>query len=736
MNIRRPLLWLSLWLSWALSACVPVSLGELEDSPVPITPTPAPDLDGDGFAPFEGDCDDQDPTRFPDAPEQCDQKDNDCNGLTDDGPEQEGFVDLDGDGFGTEAVTVSACEPTPAEQPGDCNDDDPAISPAALDVCDGLDNNCNGDTDEGALLTYYPDNDEDGYGRSDALSEGCTVPTGSVLVGGDCDDDNSKVYPDASEICDELDNNCNGDTDEGVQILFYPDSDQDKYGDSRHPGVAACKGLTSTIANNLDCDDSRSDIFPNAPELCDDRDNNCNTLIDETLPLLTSYPDTDDDGFGEAGAQALEKCNIPPENASVEGDCDDLDPTVYPEAPEECDGLDNNCDLQVDEPEDLDLDGVRRCDADSGETLDCDDRNPTVYPEAPEEVNDKLDSNCNGQQDHMRTYAGTGDNTFTSDGVPALSSALNAPSELRFGPDGALYIADSQNHRIRRIGLDGIISTVAGNGTATFAGDNGPAIQASLNLPNGVVFDGSGHLYIADSLNNRIRKVNPAGIITTYAGQGIGYAGDGGSAASARFITPLGLGITAEPALLISDSGNNRVRKIRLNDDQVSTVAGNGSRSYGGDGQEATRAALNLPSAVAVLDDGGFFIADSGNNRVRYVNASGVISTFAGTGATPQGGEIGDGGPATSARLGTPICLILDPFDNLYVAERSGNRIRKISSAQLIETVAGNGSAGYTGDDGSSVYATLSTPQAVTVDALGMLYVSDAGNHRVRWVEF
>lgn len=733
-------LWLGLWLGGVLTSCLPLTPEQLIEEPPPVTPTVTPtampDADQDGFSPSEGDCDDGDPSRSPEAPELCDGKDNDCNQLLDDGPPQSGYQDADEDGFGTEPVSVAACDPAPALVDGDCNDADPNSSPDAVEVCDGRDNNCNQVLDEGTLLTYYPDGDGDGYGDSTQVQEGCTLPDDAASEDGDCDDTNPKVYPSAPELCDDRDNDCNGTVDEGVQILFYPDSDRDTFGDLQNPGIPACKGPSGTTANNLDCDDTRSDVYPDADELCDDRDNDCDTSVDEELPLLESTLDADQDGFGAAEAEPIFKCNVPLGYSELTGDCDDEAPSVYPDAPELCDGIDNNCELQVDEPEDADQDGILLCDATTSETLDCNDADPSVYPAAPELLNDKLDSNCNGKQELLSSYAGTGDAGFTQDEVPALSSALNAPAELRFGPDGALYIADSQNHRIRRVGLDGIISTVAGNGTADFGGDDGPALQASLNLPNGVVFDAVGNLYIADSLNNRIRKVDPTGTITTYAGEGLGYAGDGGPAASARFITPLGLGMTAEPALLISDSGNHRVRKIRLRDGQISTVAGTGSRGYNGDGEEATKTALNLPSAVAVSSGGGFFIADSGNNRVRFVDAAGIISTVAGTGASPQGSEVGDGGLATNAKLGTPICLIVDGFGHLFVAERSGNRIRRIRPDQRIETVAGNGTAGDSGDGGSSVFATLDTPQAVTVDAEGMLYFSDAGNHRVRWVVF
>ena len=211
---------------------------------------------------------------------------------------------------------------------------------------------------------------------------------------------------------------------------------------------------------------------------------------------------------------------------------------------------------------------------------------------------------------------------------------------------GNLYIADTGNNRIRKVSATGIITTVAGNGSAGYSGDGGPATSAQLDGPEGVAVDGSGNLYIADTCNNRIRKVSATGIITTVAGNGsAGYSGDGGPATSAQLSLPAGVAVDGSGNLYIADSGNNRIRKVSATG-IITTVAGNGSPGYSGDGGPATSAQLNQPAGVAVDASGNLYIADSSNNRIRKVSATGIITTVAGNGFD---GYSGDGGPATSA---------------------------------------------------------------------------------------
>ena len=342
----------------------------------------------------------------------------------------------------------------------------------------------------------------------------------------------------------------------------------------------------------------------------------------------------------------------------------------------------------------------------------------------------------------IRTVAGNGAHGFSGDGGPATSAALNNPSGVAVDSTGNLFIADSRNNRIRKVSPSGIITTVAGDGTTAFSGDGGPATSASLS-PSGVAVDSSGNLFIADSRNNRIRKVSPSGIITTVAGDGTtAFSGDGGPATSASlYLNVGGVAVDGSGNLFIADCVHNRIRKVS-SDGIITTVAGGGASGLG-DGGPATSVALSFPSGVAADAAGNFFIADTINNRIRKVSPSGTITTVAGNGTQ---GFSGDGGSATSAALQihevavNPTGIAVDGSGNLFIGDTDNERIRKVATNGIITTVAGNGAYGFSGDGGPATSASLQVSAfsngggAVAVDGSGNIFIADTFNQRIRKV--
>jgi sugar lactone lactonase YvrE len=329
------------------------------------------------------------------------------------------------------------------------------------------------------------------------------------------------------------------------------------------------------------------------------------------------------------------------------------------------------------------------------------------------------------------TVAGTGTAGYSGDGGAATAAKLNTPLCITVDSSGNIYIADTYNNRIRKVNTSGIITTVAGNGTVGYSGDGGAATAAQLFYPAGITIDISGNLYIADWRNNRIRKVNTSGIISTVAGTGTaGYSGDGGAATAAQVNNPIGVTIDSTGNIYIADRDNRRIRKVNTSG-IISTVAGTGTAGYSGDGGAATAAQLNNPTGVSIDSTGNIYIADLINNRIRKVNTSGIISTVAGTGTA---GYSGDGGAATAAMLYNPYQITVDSNDNIYIADTYNNRIRKVDTSGIISTVAGNGTQGHSGDGGDPTGAQLNTPRGVTVDSSGNICIADTNNNRIRKV--
>ena len=333
----------------------------------------------------------------------------------------------------------------------------------------------------------------------------------------------------------------------------------------------------------------------------------------------------------------------------------------------------------------------------------------------------------------ITTFAGNGTAGASGDNGPATNAELSLPIDVAVDSAGNVYVADCGNSRIRKISK-GIITTAAGNAMYGFSGDTGPVATAQLTGPYGIAMDSAGNTYIADYSDNRVRKLS-GGTVTTIAG-GVfsGWAGDNGPATSASLSEPLGLALAPSGDLYIADAGNNRVRKV--SNGVITTVAGTGEfgagdGGYNGDNIPATNAELNYPTGVAVDSAGNLYIVDSGNNRIRKVSASGIITTIAGNGIF---GYIGDSGPATSAELAKPVNIALDSAGDLYIAALSS--IRKVSNG-IITTFAGiGGSPGYSGDNGPATSAELGLPNSIAVDLNGNLYFSDVylNSSRIRKV--
>jgi len=406
----------------------------------------------------------------------------------------------------------------------------------------------------------------------------------------------------------------------------------------------------------------------------------------------------------------------------------------------------------------------------------------------------------------VKTFAGTGVEGYGGDGGPASSAILALPSGLTIDSKGNIYIADFGAPRIRKVDTSGNITTVAGNGircepSTSACGDGGPATSGEFNFPLGVAVDSAGNIYVADAFDNRIRKITAStGIITTYAGNGVPCAkatgacgdggspigptlnypqsvaldsagnlyiadtgdnrvrmipaggatittvagtgaiclnplalqapcGDGGLATVARLTMPMSIFVDSSTNLYIADTNDNKVRFVSATTQVISTVAGTGAQGFAGDGSAATSAELNFPTSIFLDGSGNLIVADKGNQRVRQFVSGGNISTIAG------GGTGNDGGAATNAILANPFNVAEDANGNLYIADTANNRVRFVNAKTLtITTVAGTGIAGYTGDTGLAINATLDGPTGVALDAAGDLFIADAGNLVIRKV--
>jgi streptogramin lyase len=334
----------------------------------------------------------------------------------------------------------------------------------------------------------------------------------------------------------------------------------------------------------------------------------------------------------------------------------------------------------------------------------------------------------------IRTVAGSNTRGLGGVGGSATSAAFDQPRAAAVGPDGTVYIADTFNHRIRRVDPGGAVTTLVGTGQAAYSGDGGPAGAATLHWPHGVAVDQAGAgLYIADSANHRVRRVDLAsGIITTVAGGATaGWAGDGGPAVAAQLEDAKAVWVAPSGELYIADSGNERIRRVDRSG-TITTIAGTGVPGYSGDGGPAVAAQFDGPRGVAGDGAGNLYVADDNNNRVRRIDPSGVVTTIAGTGSAEYSG---DGGPARSAQLNHPRGVAVDGRGNVFIADSMNARIRMVDPDGVISTVAGCGRHGFGGDGGPATVARMFEPRGVAVSAAGHLFVADTYNDRIRRVE-
>ncbi len=333
----------------------------------------------------------------------------------------------------------------------------------------------------------------------------------------------------------------------------------------------------------------------------------------------------------------------------------------------------------------------------------------------------------------VTTFAGTGVKGFSGDSGPASAAQLNNPFAVARGPDGALYICDVDNQRIRRVTADGKISTYAGNGQRGYSGDGGTATNASLNEPYEMAWDKAGNLFFVERLNHLVRRVEAkTGIISTVAGTGkLGFSGDGGDPKTAQFNQPHSLAFDAGGALYICDVLNHRIRKIAMKTGAISTWAGTGEKKTAPDGSPINGSALHGPRALAFAPDGKCYLAlREGNALLLLDPKASTLRRVAGTG---KSGFTGNGGPALAATLAGPKCVALDPVGNVYLADTESHSIRYLDVKKgTLEVLVGNGKKGDGPDGNDPLACQLARPHGVFVDTDGAIYIGDSETHRVR----
>ncbi len=332
-------------------------------------------------------------------------------------------------------------------------------------------------------------------------------------------------------------------------------------------------------------------------------------------------------------------------------------------------------------------------------------------------------STADAQSGKIQTMAGTGSYGYSGDTGPATAAVIDAVYAIAADSQGNLYLADSWNNRIRKIAANGIIATIAGTGEPGFYGDGGAATSAKLNCPRGITVDGQGNVYISDSGNSRIRKISSTGTITTVAGTGTaGFSGDGGPATAAKISYPRGLAVKSDGTLYFADGLNFRIRMISPNG-TVSTLAGMGAHGASGDGGPAKDAMVGLVQSLTLDSSGNLYFTDAYLNCVRKVTPAGTISTVAsnsGTGGSPQ--------------FGFPRGLAVDGQGQIYVADSMNHRVNLVTPGGNVSTIAGTGTAGFSGDGVAAASAQLNYPYALALNSSGHLVIGDLRNYRIRGI--
>jgi len=333
----------------------------------------------------------------------------------------------------------------------------------------------------------------------------------------------------------------------------------------------------------------------------------------------------------------------------------------------------------------------------------------------------------------VTTFAGNGTKGFSGDGGPATAAQLNNVFAVARGPDGALYLCDMDNHRIRRVTADGKIETVAGSDQRGYSGDGGLATKAALNMPYEMAWDRAGHLFFVELGNHCVRRVDAkSGVITTIAGTGKqGFSGDGGPAIKAQFNQPHSLAFDAAGHLYVCDILNHRIRKIDLTTGLISTWSGTGEKKTAPDGSPITGSSLHGPRALAFTPEGKCWLALREGNAVLLLDPqANTLKRVAGTG---KSGFTGNGGPALEATLAGPKCVALDAAGNVYLADTESHSIRYIDVKKgTVEVLVGNGKKGDGPDGDQPLDCQLARPHGVFVDKDGAVFIGDSENHRVR----
>ncbi len=335
---------------------------------------------------------------------------------------------------------------------------------------------------------------------------------------------------------------------------------------------------------------------------------------------------------------------------------------------------------------------------------------------------------------NISTYAGTGGTGYFGDGGPATAAEFFVPENLTTDDSGNVYVADLINNRIRKVSaITGIISTLAGNGAAGHSGDGGTAIAAEIDEPTGVAVDTAFNIYIADYQSNLVRKItHSTGIISTIAGTGtLGYNGDLIQATNAELANDEDVSTDDSGNVYIADTYNYRIRKITVKTGIITTIGGNGTNNYSGDGGQATVAELGHTESLKSDGAGNVYFSDENNNRVRYIdNSTGIMTTVCGNGI---GGYSGEGGPATAAEIYGPEGIGMDVAGNFYFVDIDNNRALMVNKSSGIMTlIAGNGANGFFGDGGLATAAKLSAPTGISIDKSGNIFIADQGNERIR----